>query len=109
MSRVKTEDTVMDNLLMGKNTGLPKLSMEYNVGYTNAIQDVIEIFGYIQPDLKYHHKNLNAKLSNALLQCILNNRIDIRDNRSRSDRYVPFIRYTNDGNFEYYKPLGGRK
>lgn len=46
---------------------LERLSGDYIRGYTKAIQDMQEVFTYIQPDLKHHHKNLNGKLSLALL------------------------------------------
>lgn len=40
---------------------LEKLSGDYIRGYTKAIQDMQEVFTYIQPDLKHHHKNINNK------------------------------------------------
>ncbi|GFI32119.1 hypothetical protein IMSAGC013_03518 [Lachnospiraceae bacterium] len=39
---------------------LDKLSGDYIRGYTKAIQDLQEVFTYIQPDLRHHHKNINA-------------------------------------------------
>lgn len=61
---------------------IERLSGEYNRGYTQAIQDITEVFKYIQPDLKYHHKNLTGKLSIALLNTILDNREKIREKRN---------------------------
>ena len=61
---------------------IERLSGEYNRGYTQAIQDITEVFEYIQPDLKYHHKNLNGKLSITLLNTILDNREKIREKRN---------------------------
>lgn len=90
--------------IIDKNTGLQFLSGEFNRGYTKAIQDVIEIFNYIQPDLKHHHKNLNGKLSVELLNCILENRGQLRDSVFGLPNQG-FIRYNGKLNkFEYYKP-----
>lgn len=58
---------------------VPKAFRDYIRGYTKAIQDITEIFEYIQPDLKHHHKNLNGKLSLSLLKVILENREKIRE------------------------------
>lgn len=78
-------------------TGLPKLSGDFNKGYTKAIQDVIEIFEYIQPDLKHHHKNLNGKLSLMLLKCCLEHREKLRD------KWNGFIRFNHQKqNFEWF-------
>lgn len=86
-------------------SGLPRLSGEFNRGYTRAIQDVIEIFNYIQPDLKHHHKNLNGKLSIELLNCILENRGQLRDSVFDLPNKRGFIRYNGQLNkFEYYQP-----
>lgn len=68
-------------------SGFDKLSRDFNRGYTRAIQDIQEVFTYIQPDLKYHHKNLNGKLSLSLLQCCLKNRERIREKRTGFIRY----------------------
>lgn len=66
---------------------IEKLSGEYIRGYTKAIQDLQEVFEYIQPDLKYHHKNLNGKLSLMLLRCCLLNREKLRDKCNGFIRY----------------------
>lgn len=68
-------------------SGFDKLSGDFNRGYTRAIQDLQNVFTYIQPDLKHHHKNLNGKLSLSLLQCCLENRESIREKRSGFIRY----------------------
>lgn len=87
-------------------SGFPRLSGEFNRGYTKAIQDVIETFNYILPDLKDHHKNLNGKLSLELLHCFLENREKLRDpTLFEHPREQGFIRYNGQlGKFEYYKP-----
>lgn len=58
---------------------IERLSGDYIRGYTKAVLDIIEIFEYIQSDLKFHHKNMNGKLSIMLLKTILKNREDIRE------------------------------
>lgn len=79
------------------NSGFERLSGDYNRGYTKAIQDIQEVFEYIQSDLKHHHKNLNAKMSEDLLDCILSNRENLRENRNG------FIRWNCiTGKFEFY-------
>lgn len=81
-------------------SGLPRLSGEYNRGYTRAIQDLIEIFNYTQSDLKCHHKSLTKKTAIQLLNCCLQNRGNIRDNIGDG-----FIRYNGQKeDFEYYIP-----
>lgn len=85
-------------------SGLPRLSGEYNKGYTRAIQDLIEIFNYIQPDLKHYHKNITAKTSISLLECCLKNRANLRDKIGDG-----FIRYNGvKQEFEYFIPKGKR-
>lgn len=79
--------------------GIEYLSREYIRGYTKAIQDIIEVFTYIQNDLKIHHKSITAKTSLELLRCCLENREKIRENREG------FIRYNGvKKEFEFYKP-----
>ena len=76
---------------------MERLSGEYNRGYREAITDVTEVFCYIQPDLKHHHKSLNGKLAVELLRAILKNREALRENRSG------FIRFNgNTKEFEFY-------
>lgn len=58
---------------------IERLSGDYIRGYTKAIQDITEIFEYIQADLKFHHRNMNGKLSIMLLKTILENRKEIRE------------------------------
>lgn len=80
---------------------LERLSGDYNRGYTKAIQDMQEIFAYIQPDLKHHHKNLNGKLSLALLACCLENRERLRERRGG------FIRFNGQSQkFEWFDAPG---
>jgi len=78
---------------------MERLSGEFNRGYTKAIMDIIEIFKYIEPDLKWHHKRINQKLANELLECCLTNRENVRESING------FIRWNNKNNcFEFYEP-----
>lgn len=71
--------------------GIPVLSGDFNRGYTKAIMDIAEVFAYIQPDLKSHHKNLTAKSATELLECILQNREQLREQHLSGGE--GFIRY----------------
>lgn len=76
---------------------MERLSGEYIRGYTKAILDITEVFRYIQPDLKHHHKSLNGKLAIELLRVILENREALRED------WNGFIRYNgNTKEFEFY-------
>ena len=75
-----------------------RLSGDYNRGYTKAITDIQEIFEYVKPDLKHHHKSMSFKIADDLLKTILENRMNIRDNMNG------FIRWNgNENTFEYFK------
>lgn len=76
---------------------IEKLSGDYIRGYTKAIQDMQEVFTYIQPDLRSHHKNLTGKLSLSLLACCLENREKLRE------RWEGFIRFNGHAKtFEWF-------
>lgn len=84
---------------METKSKLPKLSGDYNKGYTKAIQDVTQVFDYIQSDLAHHHKRLNPKMMKELLKCILDNREKIRD------EWNGFIRFNSKTqSFEFFNP-----
>ena len=77
---------------------LERLSGEYNRGYTKGIQDIIEVFDYIQGDLKHHKKRLTEKLAKDLLKCCLENRERLRESVNG------FIRYNGKTEqFEFYE------
>ena len=78
---------------------LERLSGDYNRGYTRAIQDIIEIFEYIQTDLEHHHKIMNQKLAMQLLNTVLKERSCIRD---ISDGFIRVNGQLNE--FEYFMP-----
>ena len=61
-------------------SGLPRLSRDYNEGYRKAIQDIIEVFDYMNNDLKVHNIRMNYKWAEKILKCCLENRAKLRDN-----------------------------
>lgn len=60
-------------------SGLPRLSGDYNKGYTKAIQNIIEVFEYINDDLKHNNMRMNYKWAEKILKCCLENRKKLRD------------------------------
>lgn len=69
-----------------------RLSGDFNRGYTKAIQDIIKIFDYIQPDLAHHHKKLIPKLSMKLLNVILQERDKLREDWEMTVSFVTMDR-----------------
>ena len=93
------ESRICDERMILTQSGLERLSGDYNCGYRTAIQDVIEIFEYVQEDLKSHHKNLTYKIAQQLLKCCLENREKIRERKNGG-----FIRFNAQlGDFEYFE------
>lgn len=78
---------------------IDRLSGEYIRGYTKAIMDLQEVFDYVQPDLRWHHKNMNASLSKKLLKCCLENRENLRERNSQG--FIRFNKQKQD--FEWYE------
>ena len=62
-------------------SGWDKLSRDYIRGYTNAIQDIIEVFDYMNNDLKAHNIRMNYNWAEKILKCCLENREKLRENR----------------------------
>ncbi len=78
---------------------IERLSGEFNRGYTKAIQDIQEVFDYIDDDLRHHNKRLTHKLAKELISCCLMNREHLRESMNG------FIRYNVSTNeFEFYEP-----
>lgn len=76
-----------------------RLSGDFNRGYTKAIQDIQEVFEYIEEDLRYHHKKMTGKLAKDLLKCCLDNRERLRESMNG------FIRWNHKKEcFEFYEP-----
>lgn len=90
--------------MIGKNTGLPVLSGEYNRGYTAAIQKLISDYDSICIDMKMRKKRMTEKLTKQWLQCCLENRERLRETND-ADIYRGFIRWNvQKESFEYYDP-----
>ena len=80
-------------------SGFKRLSGDYNRGYTKAIQDIIEVFDYIQLDLKHHKKRITHKIVMDILRCCLENRERLRESING------FVRYNRSlEDFEFYEP-----
>ena len=60
--------------------GFSKLSGGYNKGYTKAIQDITEVFSYMNDDLKCHNMRMNYNWAKKILNCCLESRAKLRDN-----------------------------
>ena len=60
-------------------SGLPRISREYNEGYSKAIKDIIEVFSYVNNDLKVNHIRMNYSWAEKILKCCLENRAKLRD------------------------------
>ena len=71
---------------------------EYVQGYTSALQDVLDTFQCIDDDLRTHRRRRNAKTYYAIVQCMLDNRVALREHP------YAFIRCTdkNDTGFELW-------
>lgn len=65
---------------MNTISGFTRLSGDYNKGYTKAVQDIIEVFGYMNNDLKAHNMRMNYAWAEKVLKCCLENREKLRDN-----------------------------
>lgn len=70
--------------------------IEYVQGYRNALQDAIFTIDDIQGDLKMHKVKQNAKTYHQILECMLNNRVALRESNTA------FIRCKLGGGFELY-------
>lgn len=79
---------------------LERLSGEYNRGYTKAIQDIIEIFEYVNFEIvNVRKKRMNYKTAMKLLKTILSERMNIRDRIGNG-----FIRWNvQKQDFEYFQ------
>lgn len=97
---------MLSSLVVLQMVEIERLSGDYIRGYTKAIQDISEIFEYIQTDLKFYHRNLNGKLSIMLLKTILESRERIRErikNSSGDRKHEGFIRWNcNKKEFEWF-------
>lgn len=71
---------------------------DYVQGYTAALQDVIKTFELMQPDLKHHKRKQNYKTYKAIVECMLKNRVILREDPSA------FVRCNDkaEGGYEVY-------
>lgn len=60
-------------------SGFTRLSKDYNEGYTKAIEDLIEVFNYVNVDLACNHIRMNYTWTEKILKCCLENREKLRD------------------------------
>ncbi len=74
---------------------------EYVQGYTAALQDVLRTLENIPYDLKLHHRKQNLKTLCAIVNCMLENRVTLRENPGT------FVRCNDDvpGGFEVYTEI----
>lgn len=56
-----------------------RLSGDYNRGYTQAIQDIMENYEACENDLKRGNKRLTSKLTKKFLKCFLENKAILRE------------------------------
>ena len=70
----------------------------YVRGYTTALQDVLRTIEFIQSDLKYHKRRQNSKTYKAIIECMIKNRVILREEPRA------FVRCNDnvDGGFEVY-------
>ena len=72
--------------------------LQYVQGYTAALQDVLETFAALQDDMKQHKRKQNYKSYKAVVECMLKNRVILRE-----EPYA-FVRCNDkvDGGYEVY-------
>lgn len=68
---------------------------EYVQGYTAALQDVIKTFELMQFDLKHHKRKQNYKTYKAIVECMLKNRVILREDPGA------FVRCNDDAECGY--------
>lgn len=71
---------------------------EYVQGYTAALQDVLKTIDGIQLDLKHHKRRQSAKTYKAIIECMIKNRVILREEPDA------FVRCNDnvDGGFDVY-------
>lgn len=52
-------------------------------GYTKAIMDIMDVFNYIEDDLRWHKKKITSKTVKEILKCFLENRETFREDQTR--------------------------
>lgn len=87
-------------------SGFERLSGDFNKGYTKAIQDIIEVFGCVDEEVKCKKLKWNIGLILKVLDCFLVNREKFRDDMGISTGFIRFIKDEKGkwSNVEYYEP-----
>lgn len=79
---------------------MERLSGDFIRGYTKAIQDIEDVFVYVQEDLNSRRKRFNFELIIRLLELFLKHRENFRENGKG------FIRWNKKlNNLEYFENL----
>ena len=65
---------------MTNNTFSKLFGVEYVQGYTAALMDALRTIDQLQDDLKRHKRKQNYKTYRAILDCMLENRVVLREN-----------------------------
>lgn len=91
-------------------SGLPRVSRDFNEGYTKAIQDIMRGLEGFNGDLKLHKKRIDYKWIGRYMRCFLENRAKFREDFSAgTDSMAGFIRIKcvekGKEEVEYYKPV----
>ena len=95
--------------MIGKNTGLPILSGEYNRGFTAALLKILSDYEDICESMKFYKKRMTEKLTKQWLKCCLENREKLRD-INNVGRYQGFIRWNKQTEkFEWFDPELNKK
>lgn len=87
---------------------MDKLNGAYIRGYTKAIQDIIVVFENLNYDLMSHNMRMNYQWVQKTLQCCLENREKLREDRNG------FIHTEKSENgkrdiVKWYSPMGDSK
>lgn len=86
---------------------MDKLNGEYTRAYTKAIQDIIEVFDYMNDDLMTNNMRMNYQWAQKILKCCLENREKLREDRNG------FIRTEKSESgkrdiVKWYSPIGDK-
>lgn len=87
---------------------MDKLNGEYTRAYTKAIQDIIEVFDYMNDDLMTNNMRMNYQWAQKILKCCLENREKLREDKNG------FIRTEKSESgkrdiVKWYSPIGDSK
>ena len=86
---------------------MDKLNGAYIRGYTKAIQDIIEVFEYMNDDLTHNNMRMNYKWVQKILKCCLENREKLREDRNGYVRTEKSESGKRDI-VKWYSPVGDR-